>query len=299
MGQDWLTKPDGNPGWADWFLSHGYEVYLVDVPYRGRSPWTPAVDDVVVFTAEKIREMFTACAKYATWPQAKLHTQWPGTGDMGDPVFDRLYASGVQMITSQEKQEVATQSALAALLDRIGRPVILLSHSNGGGVPLLVADIRPRLVKMIVSLEPKGPAFSGGNFNPGAAIQYGLSQAPVTYDPPVADPAVDLVKITRKAESPDLVDAILQAESPPPRKLINLAHIPVLLVTAEASYHAQYDWSTVEFLRQAGVQTEHLKLWDRGITGNGHMMFMEKNSDEIAAEIERCISGTLSRLGVK
>lgn len=288
--QDWLTKPDGNPGWADWFLSHGYEVYLIDAPYRGRSPWAPAIDDVLVFSSEKIRSMFTACARHGTWPQAKLHTQWPGSGDRGDPVFDNFFASCVQMIKSQEKQELATQTALAALLDRIGKPVVLLSHSNSGGVPLLVADVRPKLVKMIVSLEPKGPPFSGGMFNPGAGIKYGLCQAPITYDPPVNDPLVDLVKTTKKAASPDLLDGTMQAESPPPRKLVNLTHVPVLIVTAQASYHAQYDWASVEYLRQAGVQAEHLKLWEGGISGNGHMMFMEKNSDDIAAKIEDWIA---------
>lgn len=34
--QDWLTKLDGNPGWADNF-SRYHEVYLVDAPFRGRS----------------------------------------------------------------------------------------------------------------------------------------------------------------------------------------------------------------------------------------------------------------------
>ena len=29
------------------------------------------------------------------WPQAALHTQWPGTGVAGDPAFDQFYASQV------------------------------------------------------------------------------------------------------------------------------------------------------------------------------------------------------------
>ncbi|KAF3770795.1 alpha/beta-hydrolase [Cryphonectria parasitica EP155] len=297
-GADWLTKPDGNPGWADYFLSRGYEIYLVDVPYRGRSPWNPSVEDVITFAAETIQERFTACAQHGTWPQAKLHTQWPGSGLQGDPVFDRFFASGVQMIRSQEKQELASQAALAELLDRIGRPVLFLSHSNGGGTPYLVADVRPRLVKLIVSVEPKGPPFGGIGMLPGAGSQYGVCQTPITYEPPVVDPKKDLVKITRSAASPALRDAILQADSPPPRKLVNLTHIPVLVVTGQASYHAEYDWCTVEYLRQAGVETEHLQLAERGILGNGHMMFMEKNSDEIASEIDRWIAQTLVRLSV-
>lgn len=294
--QDWLTKPDGKPGWADYFLSQGYEVYLVDVPYRGRSPWNPTVDDVKTIPAEKIQEMFTACARYGTWPQAKLHTQWPGTGLMGDPIFDRVFASGVQMTVNQGLQESATQEALAALLDRVGKPVIVLGHSNGAGVPYLLADARPQLLKAIVSIEPKGPPFSTSAMLLTHGNRYGVCQAPITYDPPVKDPAVDLVTVTRKASHTDLMDATLQTESPSPRRLVNLAHIPVLVVTAEASYHAMYDWCTVEYLRQAGVKTEHMKLKDRGILGNGHMMFMEKNSDEIACAIEGWITNTAPTL---
>lgn len=204
---------------------------------------------------------------------------------MGDPIFDRFYASSVQMIQSQYLTETSAQAALVALLDRIRRPVILLSHSNSGGVPCLVADVRPQLVKMIVSIEPKGPPFGKSKFSSLVQHTYGICDAPITYDPPVIDPKVDLIQAIRKAPSSSLTDAVLQAESPPPRKLSNLADIPVLVVTAQASYHAQYDWCTVEYLRQAGVEVVHLKLEDRGILGNGHMMFMEKNSDEIAAEI--------------
>lgn len=294
--QDWLTKPDGNAGWADYFLSLGYEVYLVDVPYRGRSAWDPTVDNVMGVSAEKVQKMFTACARYGTWPQAKLHTQWPGTGLMGDPIFDRFFASGVQMTIDQELQESASQEAFVGLLDRVGKPVIILTHSNGGGVSYLVADARPQLVKAIVSVEPKGPPFSRSAMFLSLGNQYGVCQAPITYEPPVKDPARDLITATRKASDPELVDATLQAESPTPRKLVNLAHIPVLVVTSEASYHAAYDWCSVEYLRQVGVKTEHLKLKDRGILGNGHMMFMEKNSDDIARVIESWIKETLLEL---
>lgn len=210
---------------------------------------------------------------------------------MGDPIFDRFYASSVQMLQNQRTAEISAQDALAALLDRIGRPVVFLSHSNSGGIPYLVADVRPQLVQMIVSIEPKGPPCGASTFNPFTEMAYGICDAPITYAPPVVDPQLDLVKVVWKAPKADLMDAVVQADSPPPRSLVNLAGIPVLVVTGQASYHAQYDWCTVEFLQQAGVKTEHLKLEQRGILGNGHMMFMERNSDEIAAKIEEWISG--------
>lgn len=262
---------------------------MVDVPYRGRSPWDPTVADVLTLSVEMVQSRFTAPAQYGTWPQAKLHTQWPGSGVQGDPIFDSFFASGVQMINDVGKQEQASQAALAALVDNIGKPIICFSHSNGGGTPLLVADIRPKLVKLIVAIEPSGPPFSPSSAFKVMRSQYGVTQAPITYEPPVLNPQRDLVRVVRKAGAPDLQDAILQADTPPPRKLINLTHVPVVVVTAEASYHAEYDWCTVEYLRQAGLQVEHLQLAEHGIRGNGHMMFMEKNSNEIAAEVDRWI----------
>ena len=70
------------------------------------------------------------------------------------------------------------------------------------------------------------------------------------------------------------------------RRLVNLADVPVLMLTAEASYHAVYDHCTAGYLSRAGVNVEFVRLADRGIRGNGHMMMLEKNSLEIAALVD-------------
>jgi hypothetical protein len=72
---------------------------------------------------------------------------------------------------------------------------------------------------------------------------------------------------------------------------VNLQGIPVLVVTAEASYHAPYDQCTSRFLAQAGVANTHLRLADQGIHGNGHMLMIEKNNLEIAALLQKWITG--------
>ena len=88
-----------------------------------------------------------------------------------------------------------------------------------------------------------------------------------------------------KADGPDLANCWLQKE--PARKLKNLANIPVVVVMSEASYHAPYDHCTVAYLRQAGVRTDFIKLAEQGVRGNGHMMMLEKNSDDIAGVMEQ------------
>ena len=64
--------------------------------------------------------------------------------------------------------------------------------------------------------------------------------------------------------------------------MVNLQQVPTLILQSEASYHAGYDHCTVRFLRQAGVNVDFIKLEDVGILGNGHMMMLEKNNQEIA-----------------
>jgi hypothetical protein len=38
-GVTWETKPDGKPGWQQFFLNVGYDVYVSDAVERGRASW--------------------------------------------------------------------------------------------------------------------------------------------------------------------------------------------------------------------------------------------------------------------
>ena len=38
-GVTWETKPDGKPGWQQFFLSAGYDTYVSDAVERGRASW--------------------------------------------------------------------------------------------------------------------------------------------------------------------------------------------------------------------------------------------------------------------
>ncbi|PWY71169.1 alpha/beta-hydrolase [Aspergillus eucalypticola CBS 122712] len=286
---NWLNKPDGQSGWASYFLDKGYECYLFDQPFRGRSPWQIFNGRLETYSAEHLQRYFTAPERYGLWPQASLHTQWPGSGVMHDPIFDSYYAGAVPFVSDNVLQQTAMRDAGAALLDQIGRPVILIAHSQGGIMAWLLADQRSDLVHSIVSIEPGGPPFSNAMFGNSSARAYGLTDIPIAYSPPVSDPSTDFSTTILPSNSSILADCIIQVDDPPARQLANLRDVPVLLVTTEASYHAQYDWCTVEFLQQAGVQAEHLQLSDIDIHGNGHMVFLEKNSDEVAAVIHRRI----------
>jgi len=288
---NWLGTPDGRPGWAELFAADGYIVYLVDQPARGRSAWQPGIDgELTAFAASFQQWLFTATADEPGWPQARKHTQWPGTGRRGDPVFDAFHATQVPFLADQVETQRLALAAGCALLDRIG-PAVVMTHSQSGTFGWLLADARPHLVKAVVALEPAGPPFENRIVLEGRARAWGLADLPLAYDPPAADPSELAIEQQTAPDRPDFVRCWRQ--KPPARRLTNLAGIPVLLVTGEASYHAGYDHCTVGYLEDAGVAVTFVRLEDRGIRGNGHMLMLEKNSDEVAALVREWLAGAL------
>ncbi len=286
---DWEQTPDGRPGWAYYFAKLGYVQYMVDSPARGRSPYVPGHDgELTIRTAPNLEEIFTASAKKGNFPRAHLHNQFPGTGMMGDPVFDTFAKTQVQFLGGgvPVSQDELTHRALVALLDAIGSPVILLTHSQGGTPGWLTADSRPNLVKAIVTIEPASPPIHSVDtatlkYNTGGGLTWGVAGQPVAYDPPVKDPAELKPVLEAKSDAPgDVVPCYVQTE--PAHRLINLEKIPVVYLSAEGGYHREYDPCLAKWLNQAGVHTQFVPLESIGIHGNGHEMMLEKNSDEIA-----------------
>lgn len=285
---NWLTTPDGREGWAPYFLNRGFEVFLIDQPARGRSAWHADLDGPLrAMTVPIVEGLFTATAGHEAWPQARLHCQWPGEGDdvgrRGNPVFDQFFASQVGYVQSNAQTQQRVKEAGVLLLDRIG-PAILLTHSQAGPFGWLLADARPALVKAIVAIEPNGPPIESSPVTGSRKqLAWGLTDISITYAPAIAHAEeLDLEK-RPASESPRLL-ACWQQKAPA-RQLVNLQGLPILILVGEASYHAQYDHGTSQWLRQAGVDHDFVRLEDMGIHGNGHMMMLEKNNVEVAGVV--------------
>src|SRR6185295_7413740 len=156
-GTNFTGTPDGREGWAQYFLRRGYAVYVVDQVARGRAGyWSQSMGPVSKSNLERVLQRFVAPERYNQWPQAKLHTQWPGAGKPGDPDFEQFFASQMPSLVDFAKQQQINRDAIAALLDRIG-PAILLTHSQSGAFTWPVGELRPQLVKAMVAVEPNGP----------------------------------------------------------------------------------------------------------------------------------------------
>jgi pimeloyl-ACP methyl ester carboxylesterase len=296
-GVNFKGTPDGREGWGTYFVRKGYTVYIVDQVGRGRSPAVnPLPPAPEVYTTpfgrpsntESRMRNWTKLEEFGLWPNAHLHTQWPGTGEPGDSAFDQFFASQIQsrLDPTGTATQAAAQQAGAALLDRIG-PAIVVTHSQSGTFGFLMADARPDLVKGVVTIEGGGtpytypvigpPAYFG---NPVPSATWGLTSVPLTYSPEVTDPA-QLSFVQEATPDPGkLIRCWLQAA--PAKELPNLQKMPHLLIVAEASSAANTNHCVSKYLTQAGVENTWVNLGDVGIHGNGHMMMWEKNNLEIA-----------------
>ncbi|SFJ38320.1 Lysophospholipase, alpha-beta hydrolase superfamily [Amycolatopsis sacchari] len=178
--------------------------------------------------------------------------------------YDQLTAAMGPLPADLALSQRLDADRLARLLDRTG-PAVLVTHSAGGPVGWLATDARPDLVVAIAAIEPMGPPFV--DFPGMGPLTWGLTSAEITYDPPAATP-----------------------EEVPGRRIPALAGKPVVVVTGGASAFAGFAQEMVEFLTTAGAHAERLHLPDHGITGNGHGLVFETNSDEAVKPVIEWIS---------
>lgn len=264
QGLDWMGTPDGRPGWRTLLVQRGYPVYVMDRPGHGRSPVRSGGGPPgLIASVQSIGPRFAGADNAA-------HTQWPGTGRADDPALAQFLAAQVPMAGDLAVDHAVLRRRGAELLDRIG-PSIVVTSSAGGPMGWLMADDRPDLVRAVVALEPLGP--SGP-----VPLPWGLTASPLSYDPHAAEPGdLGLIDVPGEAGGP-----ALRLQADPPRKLPHLAEIPIAIVSGDQSFAGAMDTGTVAFLRQAGCrQVSHLRLGELGIPGNGHLMMVERNNEQV------------------
>ncbi|KAE9961369.1 hypothetical protein BLS_002321 [Venturia inaequalis] len=289
-GAAWLNTPDNRAGWASYFIKQHYQVYIVDQTGMGRGSqnhldaWPLKLSTTDVIT----RNAYTAPEILDPYPQSQNHTQWPGNGTKGDPIFDAFMASFLPITTNLTIQELTMRTDGCALLNLIG-PSFTICHSIGCTYPVLISDECPDLVMGSVNLEPGNTPFQSyvGNSTVPAvgrssARPYGLTTTALNYVPAISN-STELGAVTVGNDTLALRSCILQ--SSPAHQLPNIAKVPYALITGAASPHITYDHCMVDFLKQAGIEPDWIKLGDQGIEGNGHFLFLEKNNLEIAAVV--------------
>jgi pimeloyl-ACP methyl ester carboxylesterase len=249
-GSCYLATPDRRPGWAPRFAASGRDVFVPDWPGHGRSPMPP---------------------DFATL----------GTTDVA--------------------------AALLKLLEEVG-PAVLLVHSASGPMGWWMTEQRPDLVAAVVAVAPGPPANLLKQLPDDPAAILALRDdasagCPVyaTEDSPVwlnADFAAafwaNAPRFPRHA-----LKSYLGSIVPESARILNerfniggrglkiqdpknLSGHRILIVTGDHDprHPRTLDAATADF-----IGAEFAWLPDRDIHGNGHMMMIEDNSDELAAMI--------------
>jgi pimeloyl-ACP methyl ester carboxylesterase len=246
-GACFLGTPDGRPGWGDAFAAEGHTVFVPDWPGHGRSPMN--------------RD------------------------------FARL-----------SMRDVA--ASLLTLVEEVG-PAVLVVHSAAGPMAWWMTEKQPNLVAAIVGLAPGPPAnllpaFPDG---PGSGAERGKAEE---RGHPICVPETEPVWVTAEAVATywansarfpyEAMKQYGRSIVPESARVFNerfnvggrglriddpgaLRECPILIVTGDQDprHPRVLDASTAEYLG-----AEFVWLPDLGISGNGHMLMMEDNSEEIA-----------------
>jgi pimeloyl-ACP methyl ester carboxylesterase len=161
-GVTYETKPDGQPGWQNWFLRAGHDVYVTDAVERGRASWARSPQffhgEALFRTKKEAWELFRIGAQGSWNGSARSSAAHPGTR-FPVQAFDQFMK---QTIPRWASTDGAVQAAYDTLAQAHG-PFVVVAHSQGGNFAFNMALAHPDKIRAIVALEPSGfpePALS-------------------------------------------------------------------------------------------------------------------------------------------
>ena len=254
-GACYQRTADGRPGWAYRFAERGYRVVVPD---------------------------------------------WPGTGRSGYITLDKL--DGATVV-----------EGLGHLIRSLGAPVVLLTHSMSGCYGWRLLELHGDVIETVVGVAPGPP----GNIQKTAPVH---AETATMIETEASGQRVRVDKTAPVVASRDFVERKLVGESryfprdrldgyaaslrpiPPklwlerqnvrgsqlrvsdPGKLAG-KRVFVITGTADLDHTREVDGAIVAWLEEHGAKADFCFLADRGIVGNGHMLMLEQNSDEIAVLI--------------
>jgi pimeloyl-ACP methyl ester carboxylesterase len=159
-GVTWDTKPDGKPGFMQYFFRAGHPIYVSDAVERGRASWAryPEIYKTPPFfrTKKEAWEQFQIGPQnsYATDPAKRVAI--PGV-KFPIAAFDQFAKQFVPRWTSND---AITLAAYKALMQKVGEAVVMV-HSQAGNFGFNTALADPSKFKGIIAIEPAGAPVPG------------------------------------------------------------------------------------------------------------------------------------------
>jgi pimeloyl-ACP methyl ester carboxylesterase len=150
-GAVWENTPDGRTGWLTRLLEANVAVYVIDNVERGRAGFCPFEGewegDPIIRSEEEAWSMY----RFGRIDAAGNRVAFPGQ-QFPVEAISKLSAQTVPRWAANGRLQLA---ALVAAIHQIGR-VVLLSHSQGGGLAFHATDQARDLVRGHMMLEPHG-----------------------------------------------------------------------------------------------------------------------------------------------
>lgn len=146
-GVTYETKPDGKPGWLNFFLKKGWDVYISDAMERGRSGWTNQFKGEPLWLPLNDPWERFRIGPIGSWNNNKA--TYPGT-QFPIAAYEQFMKQGVPRWVTTDKEIVA---AYIELVDKVC-PCVVMVHSQSGTFGYQVLQARPDKIKALVAVEP-------------------------------------------------------------------------------------------------------------------------------------------------
>jgi hypothetical protein len=151
-GASFETKPDGTPGWMQYFLQQGFDVFVSDAVERGRATFSRHPE---IYKSEPIfRDKKEAWEIFRIGPPGSYSSN-PAMRDAHPgqkfPVaaFDALQ---MQLAPRWASNGEATQAAYNQLVQRVC-PCAIIAHGQAGSFAMNAALANPEKVAAVVTVE--------------------------------------------------------------------------------------------------------------------------------------------------
>ena len=150
-GVTWETKPDGKPGWQQFFLNAGHDVYVSDAVERGRASWSRYPE---VYKCEPVFR-----TKKEAWETFRIGPSYE-IARRGSRSRPALSGRSVRPFRNAERAALGDQrrpdaGAYDALVDKVC-PCVVVVHSQGGNFGFNATLAAPGKVKALIAVEPSG-----------------------------------------------------------------------------------------------------------------------------------------------